>query len=75
MKDKMIRDTRNLFKQGGDYYKRARVGNFLNNNYTEYQSNSDKNKTLTFGKYVNKIRSYLKSILNDIKNLSSGKSN
>ena len=67
MKDKVIRDTRNLFKQGGDYYKPARVGNFWNNNYTEYQSNRDKDKTLSFGKYVNKIRPYLKSIINDIK--------
>ena len=75
MKDKVIRDTRNLFKQGGDYYKPARVGNFWNNNYTEYQSNRDKDKTLSFGKYVNKIRPYLKGIINDIKSLSSGKSN
>ena len=67
MKDKMIIDTIILFEQGGDYYKPARVGNFWNNNYTEYQSNRDKDKTLSFGKYVNKIRPYLKSIINDIK--------
>ena len=37
----------------------------MSNNYIEYESNSDKNKTLSVKEYLNKISPYLK----DIKNL------
>ena len=56
----MIRDIRNLFEvDEKDYYKPVRVNNFLSNNYIEYKSNGDKNKTLSVKKYVNKIIPYL----------------
>ena len=56
----MIRDIRNLFEvDEKDYYKPVRVNNFLSNNYIEYESNGDKNKTLSVKKYVNKIIPYL----------------
>ena len=35
---------RYILKQESDYYKSIRVCNFWNNNYVEYESNSDKNK-------------------------------
>ena len=46
IKDRIIRDTRKLFKQKQekDYYKPKRVSNFWNNNYIEYESNGDKNR-------------------------------
>ena len=39
----------------------------MSNNYIEYGSNNDKNKTLSVKKYLNKIRSYLKDTINDLK--------
>ena len=36
-----------------DYYQPLRLYNFWTNNYIEYESNSDRNKTLTVEKYVN----------------------
>ena len=39
IKDRIIRDIKNLFEQEEDYYKPARAGNFYTNNYIEYQSN------------------------------------
>ena len=36
VKDKTIRDLKNLFKQEEDYYKPVKVGNFSSNNYIEY---------------------------------------
>ena len=62
-----FRDIRNLFKyEEKYYYKAVRVGNFSSNNYIKYESNSDRNKRLE--EYFNKIRPYLKYILNYLKN-------
>ena len=36
----------------------------MSNNYIEYESNSDKNKTLSVKEYLNKISPYLKDINN-----------
>ena len=42
-----------------NYYKLVRVSNFWSNNYIEYESNSDRNKTLSVEEYLNKLRSYI----------------
>ena len=48
------RDIRNLFEyEEKDYYRPLILYNFWRNNYIEYESNSDRNKTLTVEKYVN----------------------
>ena len=44
-----------------------RVGNFWTNNYTEYENNGDRNKTLSIEEYLNKVKPYSKSIINDLK--------
>ena len=68
IKDKIIRDIRNLFEhEKGDYYKPVRVHNFCSNNYIEYESNGDKNKMLSVEQYPNKIRPYSTDIINDLK--------
>ena len=36
-------------------------------NHIEYKSNGDRNKTLSLEEYLNKIRPYLKGIINDLK--------
>ena len=40
---------------------------FWSNNYIEYGSNNDRNKTISVESYLNKIRSYLKEIINNLK--------
>ena len=42
----IIRDIKNLLSKE-DYYKPIRVGNFYSSNYIEYESNGDRNKTLS----------------------------
>ena len=37
------------------------------NNYIEYESNGDRNKTLLVEEYLNKIITYLKDIINDLR--------
>ena len=54
-------------KRKEDYYKPAKVGNFWNRNYVEYESNGHRNKTQSIEEYRNKIRPYLKDIVNDLK--------
>ena len=44
----MIRDIKNFFEhEEEDYYKSVRVGSFWSNTYIEYESNSDRKKTLS----------------------------
>ena len=78
-----VKDIRNLFRlkkrlsnerqnnffdhEKEDYYKPVRVGCFLSNNYIEYESSGDRNKTLRVREYLNKIRPYLKDIINNLK--------
>ena len=40
---------------------------FWSKNYIEYERKSDRNKTLSDEKYFNKIRPYLKDIINNFK--------
>ena len=48
IKDRILRDIKNLFvhKEEKKCYKPVRVRNFWGNNYIEYESNQDRNKTL-----------------------------
>ena len=67
IKDTILRDTRNNFEnEEEDYYKPVRVSNFWSNNYIEDKSNGDRNKTLSIEDYLNKIKLYLKDIINNI---------
>ena len=55
--------------------KQSKTGIFLqtSNNYIEYEINVDRNKTLSVEEYLNKIRPYLKNIINDLKNSDAWK--
>ena len=52
-----------------------RATNFWSNNYIEYESNGDGNKTLSVEEYLNEIRPCLKDIINNLKNLTDDKFN
>ena len=41
--------------------------NFWRNNHIEYESNGDRNKKLSVEEYLNKIKPYLKDIINNLK--------
>ena len=43
------------------------MSNIWSNDYIEYKSYGDRNKTLSVEEYLNKIRSYLKDIINNLK--------
>ena len=49
-----------------NYYKPVRVNNLWSNlfveQFIEYESNGDRNKTLSVEEYLNKIRPYLKDL-------------
>ena len=68
IKDRILRDIKNLFeREEENYYKPVRENDFSSNNYIKYESNGDTNKTLSIEKYLNKIRPYLKNIINNLK--------
>ena len=67
-KDRIPSDIKNLFEhEEENYYKPVRVNNFWSNNYIEYESNGDRNKTLSVEEYLNKISPYKKDIINNLK--------
>ena len=47
LKDTTIRDIRAPFELEEEYYTPKRVGNFWNDNYIQYESNSGKKRKLT----------------------------
>ena len=52
-------------KKKKNYYKPVTVSNFWSKNYIEYESG--RNKTLSVEEYLNKIRPYLKDMINNLK--------
>ena len=70
IKDRIRGDIKNLSEQKKEelnYYKPVRISNFWSSNYIAYGSNRNRNKTLSVEDYVNKIRPYLKDIINNLK--------
>ena len=64
--NRTLRDIANRFEheEEENYYKLVRGSNFWSNNHTEYESNDDRNKTLSVEEYLNKTKPYLKDINN-----------
>ena len=50
-----------------DYYKTLRTGNAFISNYIEYESNEDKDKTLSIEDYLDKFEPYLNGLIYDHK--------
>ena len=76
IKDIVLRNIKNLFeyeKEEENYYKPVRVNNFWRNNYIEYKSIGDKNRILSVEEHFDKIRPYLRDIINDLKQSSTWK--
>ena len=70
IKDRILRDIKSLFEHEGEeenYHKSVRVNDFWGNNYIEYETNGHRNKTLSVEEYLNKVRPYLKDIINNLK--------
>ena len=68
IKGRILRDMKNLFEHEEEKcYKAVRVNIFWSNSYVEYESNGDRNKTLSVEKYLNKITPYLNNIINNLK--------
>ena len=72
---KIIWDIKNLseHEEEENYWKPVRVSNFWSNNYLEYERSGDRNKTLPVEEYFDKIRPYLKDIINNSKNSETWK--
>ena len=75
IKDIVLSNIKNLFQYEKEvnYYKPVWVSNFWSNNYIEYKSNGDTNKILSSEEYLDKIRPYLKVVINDPKQTDTWK--
>ena len=75
IQNRLVRNIRNLFEheEEGYYCKPVRVNNFWSTSCIEYESNGVKFKALSVQKYLNKIRSYLKDIINNLKKYDTRK--
>ena len=65
-----IKNIKDLFDLSisEDYYKPIIVKSAYANNYIQYESKGDKDKTLKISQYLNMIRPYLVDMINDYKN-------
>ena len=73
---KILRDIKILFEyeeKEENFCKPVRLSNFWSNNYIEYKSNGDRNRTLSLEEYPNKTRPYLNDIINNLKKSDSQK--
>ena len=74
IKNRIFRKIRNLSKHAEEnHYTPGRVGDFWNKNCIEYERNGDRNKTLSVEEYLNKIKPYLKDIINDLRKFHTSK--
>ena len=69
IEDIIRRNIRNLFENNKAeiYYQPVRVSILSSKKYIEYESNCGRNKILSVEEYLNKIRPYLKDIINNLK--------
>ena len=59
---------KNLFEPDEEgYYKPIRTGKAFSSNYTEYESNGDKDKTLSIEEYLDEIKPYLNELTDNLK--------
>ena len=79
IEDNIIKDITYHFEsekeEEENYYQPVKNGNFYGNNYIKYESNDDRSKTLSIKEYLEKIKPYLKDILNNLNKLINGKFN
>ena len=61
--DKIISYIKKCFELEEDCYKPVRVGNFYSNNYIEYESNGDRNKTLSIEEHLEEMKPFFKDII------------
>ena len=73
IKYRLIRDIRTLFEEEENYYKPKSLSIFWNNKYIEYESNGDRNKSLSLEEYLNKIKPYLRDIIIDLQESNTWK--
>ena len=56
-----------------NYYKPVTENNLWSSNYIEYESNGYRNKTLSVEEYLNKIKTYLKDVINNLQKFDTWK--
>ena len=69
----MTRVIGKLFEREKLLCKFKRVNNFWNNTYTEHESDGDKNRSLWLDEYLNKMKPYLRNIINHLQNSDTWK--
>ena len=68
MEYKGIKYVKNMYDDiDEDYYKPIKTGNAFSSNYIEYESNGDKDKILLIKKYLDIIKPYLSTMINNHK--------
>ena len=67
IKEQQLEIPKILLRTKKKKIKTVKVNNYQSNSYIEYESKGDKNKTLSVEKHLNKIRPYLKDIINNLK--------
>ena len=75
IKDIIVRDIRILFEneEVKNCYKPVRVSSFQSSSFIECKSNGNRKRILSVEEYLNKIRTYLKDIINNLEKFDTWK--
>ena len=75
IKDIIVRDIRILFEneEVKNCYKPVRVSSLWSSSFIEYESNGNRKRILSVEEYLNKIRTYLKDIINNLEKFDTWK--
>ena len=46
---------------------KKKIITYQSNNYNEHESNDDRSKTISIEEFLNKIRAYIKGIINNLR--------
>ena len=58
---------KNISKPKKDIYKPTKISGAFSDNFVEYQSNGNRNRSISIARYINNIREQLRKLINDKK--------
>ena len=58
---------KNIRKSKKDVYKSIKICGAFSDNFVEYQSNGNRNRSISIARYLNNIREHLRKLINDKK--------
>ena len=70
---KVKQHKKNISKTKKDVYKPIKISGAFSDNFVEYQSNGNRDRSISIARYLNNIREHLRKLINDKKKIGEWK--